>query len=250
MADQLAFAALSGDYNPMHVDAIVARRLIHGRPIVHGIHLLLWALDGWLAESDGPIALREVMLVLKSPVGIDEPVARSETRTIEDGVELELRVDDSECALIRLKWAGPRHHAEAVVADGFPACTKPEPSIVDKIRAATGSLDLCLAQESCRGLFPNVMKRMPASQTAVLLATARLVGMSCPGLDSLYSELQMAFGGDARQPPQLRYAVKAYHDRLGLVAMDVWGPGSRGRVKAFLRPPPRQQASYGDLRTL
>lgn len=55
MADQLAFAALSGDYNPMHVDAVAARRLIYGRPVVHGIHLLVWPLDGWLGESAGPI---------------------------------------------------------------------------------------------------------------------------------------------------------------------------------------------------
>ncbi len=51
MADQLAFAALSGDYNPMHVDALAARRTQAGAPVVHGMHALLWALDALAAAE-------------------------------------------------------------------------------------------------------------------------------------------------------------------------------------------------------
>ncbi len=32
--DQLAFAKLSGDYNPLHMDPIYARRLLFGRQVV------------------------------------------------------------------------------------------------------------------------------------------------------------------------------------------------------------------------
>src|ERR1700683_3650560 len=51
MADQLAFAALSGDYKPMHLHAGAARRTQAGAPVVHGMHALLWALDV-LAAAD------------------------------------------------------------------------------------------------------------------------------------------------------------------------------------------------------
>src|SRR6202050_3314195 len=55
MADQLSFAALSGDYNPMHVDALAARRTLAGAPVVHGMHAVLWALDALAgAELIGP----------------------------------------------------------------------------------------------------------------------------------------------------------------------------------------------------
>ena len=43
--DQRDFAQLSGDWNPIHVDPIQARRLLFGEPVVHGIHLVLWALE-------------------------------------------------------------------------------------------------------------------------------------------------------------------------------------------------------------
>ena len=39
------FAAVSGDYNPMHMDADWARRSLLGSPIVHGIHSVIYCFD-------------------------------------------------------------------------------------------------------------------------------------------------------------------------------------------------------------
>ena len=50
-ADQSEFAAVSGDRNPMHLDALLARRTQAGVPVVHGVHLLLWGLDA-LARAE------------------------------------------------------------------------------------------------------------------------------------------------------------------------------------------------------
>src|SRR5206468_265033 len=44
-ADQQAFARLSGDFNPIHLDPVAARLVAAGAPIVHGVNLLLRALD-------------------------------------------------------------------------------------------------------------------------------------------------------------------------------------------------------------
>jgi len=41
--DQTAFAKLSSDWNPMHLDRSSARRTQFGAPVVHGIHNLAWA---------------------------------------------------------------------------------------------------------------------------------------------------------------------------------------------------------------
>ena len=43
--DQEAFAQFSGDFNPFHMDSLVARRLLSGETVVHGVHTILFGLD-------------------------------------------------------------------------------------------------------------------------------------------------------------------------------------------------------------
>ena len=44
-----AFAQVSGDYNPLHVDPVHARRLQFGHPVIHGVHHFLRTWDEALA---------------------------------------------------------------------------------------------------------------------------------------------------------------------------------------------------------
>src|SRR3984957_1308091 len=52
MASQRRFVELSGDRNPLHIDTLTARRSLLGGVAVHGIHLLLWALDKLAASRE------------------------------------------------------------------------------------------------------------------------------------------------------------------------------------------------------
>ena len=45
ITDQITFASFSGDFNPIHIDVISARRSLTGDCTVHGINALLWGLD-------------------------------------------------------------------------------------------------------------------------------------------------------------------------------------------------------------
>ena len=70
-SDQAFFAALSGDFNPIHMDPQVARRTQAGAAVVHGMHAVLWSLDR-LAESGaikGGIAGLRVQFAKFIPVG-------------------------------------------------------------------------------------------------------------------------------------------------------------------------------------
>src|SRR6266850_1891833 len=60
LEDQSAFAALSGDFNPIHVDPLLARRLLFGAPVVHGVALLLWGLESGWPSGRGRASLAEV----------------------------------------------------------------------------------------------------------------------------------------------------------------------------------------------
>src|SRR3954464_10855593 len=51
LPDLAAFAELSGDYNPLHTDPIAARRTQFGNCVVHGVLVLLWALNEYQQQS-------------------------------------------------------------------------------------------------------------------------------------------------------------------------------------------------------
>src|SRR5664279_3725495 len=72
--DQKRFASVSGDHNPMHVDALQARRTLAGAPVVHGIHLLLWALDSLANAQPGLAPLRSLRVQFNKFVYLDERV--------------------------------------------------------------------------------------------------------------------------------------------------------------------------------
>lgn len=70
-ADVMAFAGLSGDYNPAHTDYEFARRGAFGKPIAHGLLSLI--VSAGLAERDGgldgtAIAMLGVSWRFKKPV--------------------------------------------------------------------------------------------------------------------------------------------------------------------------------------
>src|SRR5262245_50759968 len=72
--DQIAFAALSGDYNPIHVDALAARRLLFGAPLVHGVHSVMWALDSCLQNSTEALELHSLRTTFFKPVRVGEEI--------------------------------------------------------------------------------------------------------------------------------------------------------------------------------
>ena len=43
----IKFSKISGDYNPIHLDEVFARKSIPGQIVVHGVNTLLWALENF-----------------------------------------------------------------------------------------------------------------------------------------------------------------------------------------------------------
>jgi acyl dehydratase len=247
MADQQAFARLSGDSNPLHLDAVAARRTMFGRPLVHGIHQLLWAIDMALVGRNGPVALGQVAVTFSKPLGVGE-AARCEFREL-DGTRIECLVigDDAplmEATISVLRAAAP---AAPPVADGgeFPAV--PKPLTAEDLDQARGTLDLHYDASRAARLFPNAAAVLPPRQIATLLATTRLVGMECPGLHSVFAGARLEFDPLADGASPLDWQVERLDRRFGQAQIQVASSDVSGTLKAFLRPPPRAQASFETL---
>lgn len=250
LGDQSTFARLSGDHNPMHVDPLAARRLLYGRPVVHGIHCVLWALNLWLEKQPGQVSLRFIKVSFLRPVKVDEQVQCSVISEKDRKVRLELTSGGLVTTRILFEWASAPLGGSQPIVLRTPEERPPRDLARDAIEAAAGALDLSLDLELALRCFPEVMRGLGPLPVAVLAGSSRLVGMECPGLNSIFSELSLSADAAGDAPPQLRYEVTEFSGHYGLVRMRVTAPGLAGTIQALVRPPPQPQATFATLSQL
>ena len=68
----MAFAEASGDFNPIHINSVDARRFLYGECVVHGIHALLWAIG--LVPIKSNFTLEEVNVIFKKPIFLNKKI--------------------------------------------------------------------------------------------------------------------------------------------------------------------------------
>jgi acyl dehydratase len=248
LSDQAAFAQLSGDRNPMHVDPILARRMPFGAPVVHGVHLLLWGLEHLCAGMAGPHKLDSLKVAFETPVLVGDEATLSIETTAADMFRATVRVQGR--IAVRITAAMPEGGwSGAWPAEKEPVCdcrdTKPE-----ELVGRSGAIPLELSAELLAQRFPHASAVLPRGQIAIILASTRLVGMECPGFRSIYCALALRFSDSAARSRSLTYRTKDYDERFSLLQMELNGDGVTGEVAAFVRPAIRNQGAFGDMARL
>ena len=247
LEDQSLFARLSGDNNPLHIDAIAARRTLFGAPLVHGVHGLLRALDYWLGDKSHKIELNFVKAVFNKPIKVGNAFDISIVNEDENDLLIHVESNGYIATIIKIKWAEATQDNGISVTTDFPRLIEPRVLSEDELESDSGDLNLSLNIEAANRLFPNLVKRLSSLQFATMLHTSRLVGVQCPGLHSLFSEIELS-KAKLDGKTILRYTVEEFDRRFGLVTMKVSGPGMTGKIKAFLRPKPLQQDKFQILK--
>lgn len=248
--DQQMFAELSGDWNPIHVDPVTARRLLFGEPVVHGLHLVLWSLDQLLASGDSALARpARINALFKQPVLLGRPVEMTVTRAEDGTVEAELR---SAGELKTELLITPGAEASGLVAEaGTIARETPHAPDFPALEDAEGALPLMLDRTLLERAFPALARHLESGLAAALLASTRLIGMRVPGLHSLYSELDLEIPGFEADPPlgstgTLGYRTALCNSDFRTVELDLGATRLSGALRAFVRPAAAAQLSMAD----
>jgi NAD(P)-dependent dehydrogenase (short-subunit alcohol dehydrogenase family)/acyl dehydratase len=237
LADQEAFARISGDSNPMHLDAVASRRTMAGAPVVHGVHGALWALEK-LCEAGVPIsALASLKVQFPKFVHLDCEVELRIARRKDDTLKAEISNDGMVTTVLNLKF-GPRRPGTPLW-DGAPTApsdiSRPHDLTLAEMQGLSGILAATDVAELASE-FPFLCEALGRRPTLVLAQLSTLVGMVCPGLHSIFSSFDVSFTADATSA--LAWRTTSIDERFRSVVMEVRGAGIEGEVKAFARPQP------------
>jgi acyl dehydratase/NAD(P)-dependent dehydrogenase (short-subunit alcohol dehydrogenase family) len=239
-----AFARLSGDSNPLHLDPVWARRLQFGECVVHGVNLTLIMLEEIFRVYPVPAGhqLAELSVQYDSALRVGEPlkivVENSDDGNIKATAFSVKRVVQR--LFVRLEALSVPEIAIGEQNPGSPPC---EDVDFDGMMGARGEAVLTFDSNLARRLFPVVNGTLPRAQIAVLLASTMIVGMRIPGLHSVFASLCLCFS-DARRSSDLRYRVVKADPRFNLIIIDLDGGGAFGSLSALVRPQPVLQMDY------
>jgi len=119
----------------------------------------------------------------------------------------------------------------------------------EDLSGLSGSTSLCWNKQFAAELFPYLATHFPIVQMAFLLTMTRIVGMHCPGLRSVFSDLSISFKDHTAntQAEEVLYEVKQTDERFNLLEVSINSSIADGTVNAFYRSQAVEQASFSEV---
>jgi acyl dehydratase/NAD(P)-dependent dehydrogenase (short-subunit alcohol dehydrogenase family) len=245
--DQKLFATLSGDFNPMHVDPLAARRTQFGAPVVHGMHMVLWCLDVLARCIPDLASMTSLQARFSNPIYAGDALSIVVKRQSSDAINLRLQADETTIVTIRIRLGASPPAPAAGTVDRSPGAERP-------FARDIAFEDMAELAGMVRGATSEIAKAFSAAaawvgavRLAGLAAISTVVGMECPGLHSILSSIEIDCTDDCS--PDIHYQVTETDPRFRIVRMRAHGCGLAGRIEAFARRPPVPQMSIADVAT-
>jgi NADP-dependent 3-hydroxy acid dehydrogenase YdfG len=248
--DQQRFSSLSGDVNPMHMDALVARRTQAGAQVVHGVHAFLWAVEHWCAQEGANRTIITASTRFKKFLLMGRPVAVLVAKHDERSAKLSVTCDDLEVMTVSLKF-GTRKTAN--LPDLFESLAEKDTSSdadvrsFDQMTGVSGWLTPPASNEEISIAFPNCCEALSVQRVAAIMQLSTLVGMHNPGEHSVFSSFAIDCVDGMTERAGVGFQTTGADERFCLVSLEVAGSGIQGTVEAFARQEPVASPSVASL---
>jgi len=250
--EQELFAELSGDFNDLHLNSHKARRFIFGGAVVHGVHILLWAIDQWIGSTERKIAVSSVKCDFTAPLPVEKECVLTVVTESKAKVAMKVSIGQRHLAIIHIvysEWLSDVEADDVSQADVvWPRHA--EYHSWDEIKDRSGNTSLEYDEVMLKQLFPSLSEVGNSRWWGGVLASTRVVGMKCPGQQSIYGGLFLTAGTSSKPTERLNYLVNKTDDRFQLVQIEVSSGDIKGQIKSFYRPLPVAQSGYVSIKKL
>jgi MaoC like domain len=229
-ADQTEFACFCGDYNPIHMSAVVSRRTISGQPIVHGVHCLMWVLEVFCSHLQVSITKLKVRFI--KPIFLHEPVSFSwdqERRIVVTTNEITL-------AILSVELSDDYVRSAETIPTPRPILLNPvKRTFSECLSLGSRPMEISGNPSLASKLFPHLCFRYGDYTVSEIANLSQIVGMECPGLQSLIASMALVFERSNDSPA---YSVETSDERFGLLNLAFKAKSLRGEIGTVFRPEP------------
>lgn len=241
LEDQNTFAKFSGDFNPIHVDPILARRTISGQCVVHGIHGLMWALDSLFSKTN--LCPSAIDVKFTKPIFLEEEVSCSYD---ENTKKLKITKDSVILSDISLKFDS------IFDSSNFDLKRKPvlnspfDRDINDLINLPSQDFFYRGFMDLATTLFPNIANTYSIKACCEIAAISEIIGMQTPGLHSFFLSASINFQLNKSEP---NFSIEHIDERFNKLKITINGSSLICKIVAFLRQKPTSGPSLIDLQS-
>lgn len=248
-SSQQRFADSSGDWNPIHMDPVAARRTQSGAQLVHGMHGALCCLNAFAKTSSALPAISKLSIKFEAPIYVGDHAVFVLVSESECQIRLAVEVRGIVLTSISITSHGSTYEEPIAMASEalatYPCEAALNLSFID-IEGFVGQKQKIAICRGAAALFPDATQWIGGQRVAALVALSPLVGMRCPGLHSIFLGLTVTFAPESHSEC-IDYSVASVDDRFHLVHLAIKGGGLEGEVQALVRTPPVTQLSINDI---
>lgn len=248
------FANISCDHNPIHMDALAARRTTAGAPIVHGIHSLIWILECYsrsdLYES-GAKCLKATFL---QPIYVGDEVTLTISQSTQTVVRARIMVGTVDVVVASIGFDQLQQteiSTEKTLSVPMTPPDTPNDLSLPQMDGLSGCLSFGPMTSQIDMLFPTAVRAFGRPLIRALACSSCLVGMVVPGLHSLFLGLEVSLSENSTAPAEaIQFTASSVSTRFRLVRIGISAQGLRGTLETINRMPPVRQASMDYIMTL
>jgi len=246
--DQIDFSKVSGDWNPIHVDPVFARRTVYGQ-VVHGMHIVLFTLDAFLRRQDNPTP-SAIYTSFISPLNLNKNIS-IEVSWRNDEALLNVKDEEKIITFIRLSFNTALMPTKKVNQKKINADISPKRSherTFEDLKNINCELVLRNSTNDVFNKFQYCVRRLGLLRVAGMMGLSKFVGMEYPGLHSLFSGFELFF--IQTHDEIINFKTLRYSIPLAPVRFSFLGAGMKGNLDAFLRLPPAAQDTMKNIKPL
>ena len=236
--DQLLFARLSGDSNPLHMDPLAARRTQAGEPVVHGIHALLWIIESIAKAGIQIHGLQKIEARFIRFMYLYRTTSIELRGNVSSSINVDVIVDKISVLKVLLSFGGRHETRDLGVEPEFCIQDILASPTLEQMKTLGGWLAPPVTSDSFVDIFPYASAALDARRLSGLSQTSRLVGMVCPGKHSLYARLSVTMTEPLPTFDGVRFQTVNVDERTRGVDMVVHGNGISAEISSFARRPP------------